>query len=150
MSNSSSSNSEELVVAENVPFHEQKRSTAIIVVAFLLFWPVGIYLLWNQSPKFRKFIDVTFCSKASNSFLNVLWMIMAVCGAIALLGAIGPVVLILSIPVLCILIMCLAVYGMVQDKQDNRWYLIGPLVIAGTFLAMIGKASMKSSFDEDK
>lgn len=82
-------------------------------------------------------------------YVRLFWGTHLFFGAIALLVAIGPVTLILALPVILILIVCLAVYGLVQDKQDNRWWLIFPLLIAGMFLALIGKASMSSIFDEE-
>ena len=82
-------------------------------------------------------------------YVRLFWGTQLFFGAIALLLAIGPVTIILAFPVILILIVCLAVYGLVQDKQDNRWWLILPLLIAGMFLALIGKASMSSIFDEE-
>lgn len=71
-------------------------------------------------------------------------------GGIALVGAIGPVMLILAIPVILTLIVCLAAYGLVQNRSDDRWWLVLPLLVAGMFLALIAKASMTSVFDEDQ
>ena len=81
---------------------------------------------------------------------KIWWTVFLFFGGIALLGAIGPLVLVLAFPVILILIVCLAIYGLVQDKQDNRWWLILPLLIAGMFLGLIGKSSMSSIFDDDK
>ena len=79
---------------------------------------------------------------------KVWWTVFLFFGGIALLGIIGPVMLILAVPVILILTVCLAIYGLVQDKQDNRWWLVLPLLVAGMFLALIGQSSMSSIFDD--
>jgi hypothetical protein len=134
-----------------MPQHiDDRKSPITIILACMFFWPLGFYWLYQQSPTFRTGWDRVTSWKGWESATSIWWSIVLVCGAVSLLGLITPIMLIVALPVICILTVCLAIYGLVQDKQDNRWWLIVPLVIAGTFLALMGKSSMSSVFDEDK